>query len=81
MESVLYGRSVVRGSYFLVNPDSQVTRDWFYGPMHRSVQRDFPGWPRDSTRFAIQGDNLVLEYYSYPADAPVLTEQTCTRLR
>jgi hypothetical protein len=49
--------------------------------VHRSVQRGFPGWTRDSTRFAIQGDNLVLEYYSYPADAPVLTEQTYTRLR
>lgn len=81
MESVLYGRIVVRGSYFLVHPDSQVTHDLFYGPMHRSVQRDFSGWPRDSTHFAIQGDNLVLEYYSYPADAPVLTEQTYARVR
>jgi hypothetical protein len=81
MESVLYGRIVVRGSYFLFNPDSLVTHDLFYGPMDRSVERDFSGWPRDSTHFAIQGNNLVLEYYSYPADAPVLTEQTYTRVR
>ena len=66
MESVVYGRIVVRGSYFLVDPDSQVTHDLFYGPMHRSVQRDFSGWPRDSTHFAIQGDDLALEYHSYP---------------
>jgi hypothetical protein len=71
----------VMSSYFLVHPDSEVTHDLFYGPMHRSVQRDFSGWPRDSTHFVIQGDGLVLEYYSYPADAPVLTEQTYNRVR
>jgi hypothetical protein len=80
-EIVLYGRILVHDDYFRVLPDSEVTHDLFYGPNHRAVQRDFSGWPRDSTHFAIQGDELVLEYYSYPADAPVLTEQTYTRVR
>lgn len=80
-ESVLYGRILVRGSYFTVRPDSEVTHDLFYGPAHREVQRDFSGWPRDSTRFEVRGNRLDLEFYTYPADAPVLTQRTFTRVQ
>ncbi len=51
-----------------------------YGPTHREVQHDFSGWPRDSTRYEIHANVLVLEFYTYPADAPVLTRQTLTRV-
>jgi hypothetical protein len=80
-EIVLYGRILIRGSYFTVLPDSEVTHDLFYGPGHRSVQRDFSGWPRDSTRFDIRGNELDLEFYTYPADAPVLTQRTFARVQ
>lgn len=80
-ETVLYGHILVRGSYFRVQPDSEVTHDLFYGPNHRAVQRDFSGWPRDGTRFEIRGNQLRLEFYTYPADAPVLTERTFTRVQ
>jgi hypothetical protein len=43
-EIVLYGRIQVRGSYFTVLPDSEVTHDLFYSP-HRSVQREFWAGP------------------------------------
>jgi hypothetical protein len=78
---VLYGRIVVRGNYFHIQPDSLVTHDTFYGPSHRSLQRDFSGWPRDSTRFTLNGEELSLEFYTYPADAPVLTRQVLSRVR
>ena len=81
MESVLYGQIRISGDKFLVTPDSLVTHDVFYGPSHRDVQRDFTGWPRDSTRFAIRANVLELEFYSYPADAPVLTHQVLYRVR
>jgi hypothetical protein len=79
-EIVLYGHIRVRGNYFRVEPDSEVTHDLFYGPNHRAVQRDFAGWPRDSTRFEVRGSKLTLEFYAYPFDAPVLTQQTFTRV-
>jgi hypothetical protein len=66
---------------FVVEPDSEVTRDVFYGPDARFVRRDFSGEPRDSTRFEVRGDHLSLEFYTYPADAPVLTRQTLTRVQ
>jgi len=53
--------------------------DIFYGPTHRHVQRDFSGWPRDSTQYQIRANELHLEYYSYPADAPVLTRRVLYR--
>ena len=81
LRSILYGHIGVNGSKFLISPDSLVTHDAFYGPTHRDVQRDFRGWPRDSTRYAIHANVLVLEFYTYPADAPVLTRQTLTRVR
>ena len=77
--SVLYGHIGIRGDKFIVTPDSLVTHDAFYGPTHRHVQRDFTGWPRDSTRYTIKGDRLFLEYYTYPADAPVLTQRVLFR--
>jgi hypothetical protein len=46
-ETVLYGHILVRGNYFTVHPDSEVTHDLFYGPSHRAVQRDFTGWARE----------------------------------
>jgi hypothetical protein len=49
--------------------------DVFYGPSNRSVRRDFTGWPLDSVRYAVRGDELHLEFYTYPADAPELTRQ------
>jgi hypothetical protein len=80
MESVLYGHIAISGDKFLITPDSLVTHDVFYGPSHREVQRDFTGWPRDSTRFAILANALELEFYTYPADAPVLTRQVLYRV-
>ena len=80
-ETVLYGRILVRGSYFTVLPDSAVTHDLFYGPAHRSVQRDFSGSAPDSTRFEIRGNELDLQLYTYPDDAPELTERTFTRVQ
>ena len=81
MESVLHGHIGISGDKFLITPDSLVTHDVFYGPSHREVQRDFSAWPRDSTRFAIQANVLQLEFYSYHADAPVLTRQVLYRVR
>jgi hypothetical protein len=80
-EVVLYGRIRVRGNYFSIRPEAETTRDIFYGLSHRSVQRDFSGWPRDSTRFELRGDELFLEFYTYPADAPVLTQRLLSRAR
>lgn len=80
-ETTLYGRILVRGAYFRVEPDSEVTLDRFDGSSHRVVQRNFSNWPRDSTHFEIQDARLTLEFYTYPADAPVLTRQTLTRVR
>jgi len=80
-ETTLFGRLIVSGSYFRVVPDSVVSQFWFEGASHQEVQRDFSGWPRDSTHFEIQGTQLTLEFYTYPADAPELTRQTLTRVQ
>jgi hypothetical protein len=79
-EVVLYGRIRVRDGYFAIQPDSEVTRDLFYGPSYRSVKREFTGWPADSTHFELRGDELLLEFYTYPADAPVLTQRVLSRV-
>ena len=81
LQSILYGHIGVNGNKFLISPDSLVTHDEFYGPTHREVQRDFRGWPRDSTTYEIHVNVLVLEFYTYPADAPILTRQTLMRVR
>src|SRR5205814_479241 len=75
----LFGRIAVRGDQFVIHPDSEVTHDVFYGPSNRSVRRDFRGWPLDSVRYAVQGEELRLEFYTYPADAPELTRQVFHR--
>ena len=80
-EQVLYGRIEVGTNKFIIYPDSLVTRDLFYGPSYRSVQRDFTGTSGDSTSYVIRGNELQLEYYSYPADAPVLTQRVLYRVR
>jgi hypothetical protein len=77
---VLYGRIGVGQGKFVVHPDSLVTTDVFFGPTYRHVQRDFSGWPRDSTQYQIRANELHLEYYSYPADAPVLTQRVLYRV-
>ena len=77
---VLYGHIAVSPSKFIIHPDSLVTVDVFYDPSDRSVQRDFSGRPIDSTRYDIRGDELHLEYYTYPADAPVLTRAVLYRV-
>lgn len=79
-EVVLYGRVRVRDGYFAIQPDSEVTRDLFYGPSYRSVRREFTLWSADSTRFEVRGDELLLEFYTYPADAPVLVQRVLSRV-
>jgi len=76
---VLYGRIGVNRDKFVIYPDSLVTTDVFYGPTYRHVQRDFSARSHDSTQYQIRGDQLHLAYYSYPADAPVLTERVLYR--
>jgi hypothetical protein len=79
-----FGRIGASATAFVVRLDSTVTHDAFYGPNHRDVQRyplDVASAPRDSTHYEIVGDALQLTYYSYPADAPVLTHGTMTRVR
>jgi hypothetical protein len=76
---VLFGRIDVRGDQFVIHPDSEVTHDVFYGSSNRSVRRDFTGWPLDSVRYAVRGEELQLEFYTYPADAPELTRRVFHR--
>ena len=77
---VLYGHIGVSGDKFVIHRDSLVTTDVFYGPTYRYVQRDFTGWPRDSTQYRVRGNELHLEFYTYPADAPVLTHSVLYRV-
>jgi hypothetical protein len=79
--SALYGRLGATGTRFLIQPDSLVTEDRFHGPDYHHVQRDFTGLPSDSTAFEIRGGVLTLTYYSYPADAPVVTRSVYYRVR
>jgi hypothetical protein len=83
-ETRQFGRIGASATAFVVRTDSIVTHDAFYGPNHREVQRHpIAGVvaPRDSTHYEIVGDELRLTYYSYPADAPVLTHSTMLRVR
>jgi hypothetical protein len=67
-----------RGVYPGQLPDqvsAQVVLFGRIGVSNRSVRRDFTGWPLDSVRYAVRGDELHLEFYTYPADAPELTRQ------
>lgn len=79
-----FGRIGATATAFVVRTDSIVTHDAFYGPSHRDVQRPAAtvvNAPRDSTHYRIEGNALLLTYYSYPADAPVLTHGTMFRVR
>ena len=79
-----YGRIGASATAFVVHLDSTITHDEFYGPNHRDVQRytsTRQPSPMDSTHFVIVGDALQLTYYSYPADAPVLTHAEMRRVR
>ena len=79
-----YGRLGASATAFVVHADSAVTHDEFYGPNHRDVQRyttDRQPSPMDSTHYQIVADALLLTYYSYPADAPVLTHAIMRRVR
>ena len=77
---VLYGHIGVNGDKFLIHRDSLVTMDAFYGSTSRHVQRDFSGWPQDSTQYQIRANELHLQFYTYPADAPVLTHSVLYRV-
>ena len=83
-ETRQFGRIGATATAFVVRLDSTVTHDAFYGPDHRDVRR-YPiagvVAPRDSTFYQVVGDTLKLTYYSYPADAPVLTRGTMFRVR
>jgi hypothetical protein len=56
-----------------------VTRDLFCGPSHRP-KREFTGWSSDSTGFEVRGDQLLLEFYTSPADVPVLVREVMSRV-
>ena len=80
--STLYGRLGATATRFVIHPDSLVTRDRFYGPGYRQVQRDFPNWvPFDSTTYEVRDGVLSLTFYSYPLDAPVLTQAIYYRVK
>lgn len=77
-EVTLYGRLDGLAGAFVVRPDSVVTSDRFYGPSHREVQRDFaPG--RDTTRYTLAGDVLVLRYGTRTIEGIVPTTETLRR--
>ena len=79
--STLYGSLGATGRKYVVHPDSLVTEDSFGGSRQRVVQRDFTWWANDSVEYTIRGDRLELSYYTYPAEAPVLTHDVMHRVR
>lgn len=76
-----YGTYQVEGARLGMRVDSTVTWDRFYGAdAKETVTRPQPyGRMYDDARFQVDGDTLVLDYTTYPADAPVATRQTFRR--
>jgi hypothetical protein len=79
--STLYGSLGATDRKYIVRPDSLVTEDSFGGSLRRTVQRDFTWWAADSVEYTVRGDRLEIGYYTYPADAPVLTHDVLYRVR
>ena len=77
----LYGSLGATDRKYVVHPDSVVTEDHFGGSLQRVVQRDLAWWPQDSVEYTVRGERLELSYYTYPADAPVLTHDVMHRVR
>jgi hypothetical protein len=66
------GRYAVVGNRITFRPDSLITWDSFSGTRTPTVQTPYPyGGVLDDCVFEFQGDVLVLDYTTYPADAPV----------
>lgn len=83
-----YGRTVGRyhidGDRLVVQADSLVTWDRFYGatsPERVEAPPRGGAFPDSDTRFAVAGDLLTLRYLSYSADAPVPTVAVYRRAR
>ena len=79
--NTLYGRLGASPRRYVVHPDSLVVEDRFSGTLRRTVERDFSYWPFDSVSYQVRGEELHLTYYTYPADAPVLTREVLYRVR
>ena len=79
--STLYGSLGASDRSYIVHPDSLVTEDRFGGSLQRIVQRDFSWLPNDSVSYVVRQDRLEISYYTYPADAPVLTHDVLYRVR
>ena len=80
--TTVYGWIGATATRFVIHPDSAVMRDRFYGAGYRRVDRDLPDpSPADSTSYEVRNGVLTLTFYSYPADAPVLTTAVYYRVK
>jgi hypothetical protein len=71
------GSYAVRDDSLALRPDSMFVWDRFYGTASpTTVYTTNVGTIFDFARFDVRGDSLVIDYLSYPADAPVATRQT-----
>lgn len=74
------GRYRVEGDRIVFQPDSLVTWDSVY-QREALVQKPYPYTSYyDDAHFVLDGNRLTLVYLTYPADAPVSTQQTFTRV-
>ena len=78
----LEGSYRVDGDSIFRSARRQTTWDSFYGLTSAPVVRDiapndhFINW---SSKYTIVGSRLILDYYSYPADAPVATRMVLNK--
>ena len=81
--SVIDGNYRVAGDSLFETAHRETTWDRFYGANSPPTVRDIPDdyWSRSRSRFAVQGSTLVLDYFSYPADAPVPTQMILQRIQ
>jgi hypothetical protein len=74
------GTFETRNDRLIMSPQRSVTWDRFYGADSPEVVQEHYHVPLfDGARFTIAGDRLTLNYFSYPFDAPVATEQEFVR--
>ena len=80
--SRIEGTAIVEGDSLQLLATRLVTWDTFFGP-NPPERVDIPthhGASANRAHFSIEGNRLTLDYFSYPADAPVPTSRTYWRL-
>ena len=78
--TIMKGTYTVDGDRVIMTATRQITWDSFYGPASQPIEHTVNQPLFDQAHFTVLSNALVLNYLSYPADAPVATTMAFIRV-